>query len=104
MFKSPANRFASFGVVSALPGELIDQIWLIIDQNLQGLFPLTENVLNFELKADQKDHLQYVYHSDETQDTIAFDTDYAYQNSYPQTILVYDDGKAQTILLPQEAN
>ncbi len=104
MFKAPANRFASFGVVAALPDELIDRIWLIIDQNLQGVFPLKGNVLIFKLQADQKDHLQYVYQDDETKATIAIDTEYAYQNHYPQTLFVYDDGQAQTILLPQEAD
>ncbi len=104
MFKAPANRFASFGVVAVLPDDLIDQIWVIIDHNLQGVFPLDQNLLTFELRADQKDHLQYVYRSEATQNVIAFDTDYAYQDSFPQTLLVYDDGRAQTILLPQEAN
>ncbi|MFD1464571.1 DUF960 domain-containing protein [Lapidilactobacillus mulanensis] len=104
MFKSPANRFASFGVVSILPGELIDQIWSIIDQNLQGMFPLDNNVLTFELRHDQKNHVQYVYHSDDSTDTIAFDTEIVYQAAFPDTLLVYDDGQAQTILLPSEAN
>lgn len=104
MFKTPANRFASFGIVSVLPSELIDQIWLIIDQNLQGVFPLTQNVLVFELKTSAKGQLQYVYHHDKTGATIAFDTNFSYQNNYPESLLVYDDGQAQTILLPQEAN
>ena len=51
MFKAPANRFASFGVVAVLPDDLIDQIWVIIDHNLQGVFPLNQNLLTFELRA-----------------------------------------------------
>ncbi|GEL12641.1 hypothetical protein FC15_GL000927 [Lapidilactobacillus concavus DSM 17758] len=104
MFKTPANRFASFGVVAVLPGELIDQIWLIIDRQLKGLFPLNEQVLSFELRENDKQQVQYIYYLEDNNNAIAFDTDYAFQEDFPEALLVYDDGKAQTILLPSEAD
>ncbi|MCH3669766.1 DUF960 domain-containing protein, partial [Enterococcus faecium] len=43
-FDSSRNRYASVGVVSSLPDELIDSIWFIIDLDLKGVIPL-ENIL-----------------------------------------------------------
>ena len=44
-FDSSRNRYASVGVVSSLPDELIDSIWFIIDPIcLKGVIPL-ENIL-----------------------------------------------------------
>lgn len=40
MFETNHSRFATFGVISNLPGEIIDSIWMIIDRNLQGVVPL----------------------------------------------------------------
>ncbi len=48
MFKNSDQRFATIAVASKLPDALIDRFWSIIDQNLQGVFPL-ENVLTFDL-------------------------------------------------------
>lgn len=47
-FDSSRNRYASVGVVSSLPDELIDSIWFIIDLDLKGVIPL-ENILTFDL-------------------------------------------------------
>ena len=47
-FDSKKSRYASVGVVSSLPGELIDSIWYIIDLDLKGLIPL-DNILSFDL-------------------------------------------------------
>lgn len=46
-FDSKKSRYASVGVVSSLPGELIDSIWYIIDLDLKGLIPL-DNILSFD--------------------------------------------------------
>ncbi|EHI70404.1 hypothetical protein STRIC_0371 [Streptococcus ictaluri 707-05] len=35
-FQTIKKRYASFGVATSLPPELIDDIWQIIDQNLKG--------------------------------------------------------------------
>ncbi|OAU70655.1 GTP cyclohydrolase, partial [Lacticaseibacillus rhamnosus] len=52
MFAANHSRFATFGVISNLPGEIIDSIWLIIDRNLQGVVPLN-NLLRFDLQNHQ---------------------------------------------------
>jgi hypothetical protein len=77
MFNTNRGRYATFGVVSAVPGTIIDEIWRIIDRNLQGVLPLT-NV------------------------TIGFDTPYAFSSQLPKTVVAYDDGRSQTIILPSE--
>lgn len=48
MFENNHSRYASYGTVAALPGDMIDAVWEIIDQDLQGVFPL-ENLLTFKL-------------------------------------------------------
>ncbi|QOP52899.1 DUF960 domain-containing protein [Levilactobacillus brevis] len=52
MFESNHARYASYGTVAALPGEMIDAVWQIIDDDLQGLFPLA-NLLTFKLHNNQ---------------------------------------------------
>ena len=47
-FDSERNRYASVGVVSSMPGELIDSIWFIIDLDLKGVIPL-DNILAFDI-------------------------------------------------------
>lgn len=53
MFESNHARYASYGTVAALPGEMIDAVWQIIDDDLQGLFPLA-NLLTFKLHNNPK--------------------------------------------------
>ncbi|AEB80934.1 hypothetical protein SSUST3_0469 [Streptococcus suis ST3] len=37
-FEQTNGRYASFGVVTSLPGEVIDSFWYVIDHYLKGLF------------------------------------------------------------------
>ena len=39
-FSNPNERYASFGIVTSLPSELIDSFWFVIDKNLTGVFDL----------------------------------------------------------------
>lgn len=39
-FQKAKERYASFGVATSLPPELIDTFWEIIDHYLKGVFPL----------------------------------------------------------------
>ncbi|WP_261805540.1 DUF960 domain-containing protein [Lapidilactobacillus luobeiensis] len=103
MFQATDNRFATIAVASQLPDTLIDALWLIIDQDLQGVFPL-QNLLHFKLKATDQNNVQITFDSEATGDQIAFDTTAAYHNSYPEMILAYDDGRSQTILLPSDVD
>ncbi|MFD0897219.1 DUF960 domain-containing protein [Loigolactobacillus binensis] len=101
MFSNQHSRFASYGVVASIPGEMIDQIWSIIDNNLQGVFPLATTLV-FEI-SNNKGQVTYDYVQDH-EVVASFDTPYSYTSDYPATVLAYDDGSRQTILLPSETN
>ncbi|PWG01091.1 DUF960 domain-containing protein [Levilactobacillus bambusae] len=105
MFDNHHARYASYGTVAVLPGEMIDTVWYLIDQDLQGMFPL-ENVLTFHLEA-KDGKVAYRFQPTDLDDGIelsaTFDTDFPYSGDLPDTILAYDDGESQIILLPAEA-
>ncbi|MCV3740550.1 DUF960 domain-containing protein [Lentilactobacillus hilgardii] len=48
MFDPNQSRFASFSIVSTLPDQAIDNVWFIIDNDLQNVFPLS-NLIKFNL-------------------------------------------------------
>lgn len=48
MFNPNESRFASYTIVSSLPDEAIDNVWYIIDNDLQGVFQLS-NLITFNL-------------------------------------------------------
>ncbi|WP_179395518.1 DUF960 domain-containing protein [Lacticaseibacillus absianus] len=101
MFTTDHSRFATYGVIAQLPGEIIDSLWLIIDQNLTGVVPLGQ-LLRFDLlNTKGKLTVAFSQEGDETQ--IAIDLPFDYDPAYPGTVMAYDDGHAQTILLPTEA-
>ncbi|MCD2255789.1 DUF960 domain-containing protein [Lactobacillus sp. CC-MHH1034] len=102
MFQSRFGRFATVGVISSLPGEVIDSFWHIIDRNLQGVIPL-ENLLHFELKP-KDGKLTITFYEDNVDLKMTFDQPLPWNEDYPNKILAYDDGTSQTILLPSEAN
>ncbi|KRK97712.1 hypothetical protein FD04_GL000681 [Secundilactobacillus odoratitofui DSM 19909 = JCM 15043] len=85
--------------MNSLPGEIIDQVWYIIDNNLQGMFQLNE-MIGFNL-TNQKNHLTFEFLQ---QDNVvaSFDTPFPYAESFPEALWVYDDGSSQIILLPNE--
>lgn len=103
MFESNHARYASYGTVAVLPGDMIDAIWDIIDNDLQGLFPLA-NLLTFKLHNNQgMTTFEYVQTDDKRGAVSAgFDTDFTYAPQLPETVLAYDDGDSQIILLPSE--
>ncbi|EOL42681.1 hypothetical protein RV11_GL003004 [Enterococcus phoeniculicola] len=99
-FDRNRSRFASVGVVSSLPGELIDSIWVIIDLNLKGVIPLT-NVLTFDLV--NRGGLVTMHFSQENSEVeMDIDLPFHYSNNYPKQVFAFDDGTRQTILLPSE--
>ncbi|MFC6315076.1 DUF960 domain-containing protein [Lapidilactobacillus achengensis] len=103
MFQATDKRFATIAVASQLPDALIDALWLIIDHDLQGVFPL-KNLLQFSIAANDQNNVQISFDSETTGDQIAIDTQAAYHTSYPETVLAYDDGHSQTILLPSDVD
>ncbi|WP_125766335.1 DUF960 domain-containing protein [Lapidilactobacillus wuchangensis] len=101
MFQNSNQRFATIAVASKLPDALIDRFWTIIDQNLQGVFPLN-NVLTFDLAPNADNKVEITFSTEKLATEITFDTPIPYDASYPNTVLAYDDGRSQTILLPSD--
>lgn len=99
-FDSKKSRYASVGVVSSLPGELIDSIWYIIDLDLKGLIPL-ENILSFDL-IDNNNRVTMHFSQEDSEVEMDIDLPFGYSNKFPQEVFAYDDGNRQTILLPSE--
>ena len=102
MFTTNHSRFATYGVIAHLPGEVIDSIWLIIDQNLQGVIPLG-NLLRFDL-LNNGGKLTVAFSEKGSPTTMAIDLPFPYASQYPETVMAYDDGENQTILLPEEGH
>ncbi|WP_172189162.1 DUF960 family protein [Lentilactobacillus kribbianus] len=101
MFNKNDARFASYGIVNTLPDDAIDFIWHIIDNDLQGIFPLS-NLVKLDL-VNFQNKLSYDY-IDGDNLVATFDSPYPFSNDYPQSIVVYDNGNQQIIALPNELN
>ncbi|MFC6181566.1 DUF960 domain-containing protein [Lactiplantibacillus daowaiensis] len=99
MFDQNADRYATFGLVAKLPSAVIDSIWAIIDDDLQGVVPLAQ-VLQFAL-IDRQGTVTVVF--DAKNDSIfEFDLPADYDRSFPETVAVLDDGQNQTMMLVDE--
>lgn len=99
-FDNNRSRYASIGVVSSMPGELIDSVWYIIDFNLKGVFPL-ENLLAFTI-MNNKGFVTMGYTERESDIDITIDLPFKFVDGLPSEVQAYDDGKRETILLPSE--
>lgn len=99
MFDAAAERYATLGLASKLPGTVIDEIWHIIDADLQVMVDLPQ-VLQFAL-VSRSGHVTAVF--DDRHDSIfEFDLPETYHRSFPETIAVLDDGQYQTMMLMDE--
>ncbi|WP_283678137.1 DUF960 domain-containing protein [Lentilactobacillus sp. Marseille-Q4993] len=101
MFDRTHARFASYNVVSVMPDETIDNVWFLIDNNLQGVFPLS-NLVTFNL-VNNDQRLSYDFIQD-NELVATFDSPYPFNTDYPKTIVVYDSGDQQLIATPNEVN
>lgn len=99
MFDQDAERFATLGLASKLPSDVIDGIWQIIDADLQGVVQLPR-VLQFALIA-RSGHVTVVFDAKNSA-IFEFDLPDNYQRSFPETIAVLDDGQYQTMMLMDE--
>lgn len=99
-FDSDRSRYASLGVVSSLPGGLIDSIWLIIDLDLKGIIPLT-NLLHFDL-LNNNGQVTIHFAQENSEVELAIDLPFPYSSEYPSQVFAFDDGSQETILLPAE--
>lgn len=101
-FETTRARYASFGVATSLPSELIDTFWDILDNYLKTVVPL-DTVLTFKL-CRSKQGMTYEYHDAKRQLMIAFDYRYPFDPFFPETIYIIDHKGRQTILLAHELN
>lgn len=99
-FDQTNGRYASFGVVTSLPGEVIDSFWYFIDNYLKGVIPL-KSVLRFSIK-NRKGKVTLVFSQEGYRNAIALDLNSAFDPFYPSTILVMDKQGKETITLPDE--
>lgn len=101
-FDQTNGRYASFGVVTSLPGEVIDSFWYVIDHYLKGVIPL-RNVLRFSLK-NRKGKITLVFSQEGYKNAIAVDLNIRFDPFYPSTILVMDKMGKETVTLPDEVS
>lgn len=99
-FEETKGRYASFGIVTSLPGDIIDHFWYIIDNYLKGVIPL-KSILRFQLK-NRKGKLSIVFSQELYKNAIRVDFQSSFDPFYPSTVLVIDRKGQETILLPDE--
>lgn len=99
-FEQTTGRYASFGVVTSLPGEVIDSFWYIIDHYLKGVIPL-KSVVRFTIK-NRQGKVTLVFSQENYKNAMAVDLNSRFDPFYPSTILVIDKQGKETITLPDE--
>ncbi|CYV23788.1 DUF960 domain-containing protein [Streptococcus suis] len=99
-FEQTNGRYASFGVVTSLPGEVIDSFWYVIDYYLKGVIPL-KNVIRFSIK-NRRGKITLVFSQEGYKNVLAVDLSSRFDPFYPSTILVMDKQGKETITLPDE--
>lgn len=99
-FTNTKGRYASFGIVTSLPGNVIDSFWFIIDHYLKDVIPL-KSVIRFNLqKHDGK--IRLTFSQEQYQNAISVDLPYSFDPLYPRTVLIIDKNGKETITLPDE--
>ncbi|MGT2924606.1 DUF960 domain-containing protein [Streptococcus caviae] len=99
-FANTKGRYASFGVVTSLPPELIDVFWEILDNNLKDVFTL-DDILTFRL-LNNHGQLSFKYYDKYSQTVIVSDYAAKYDPFYPEIVQIVDNNGRETILLPHE--
>jgi len=100
-FTSTVGRYASFGTVATIPGEVIDAFWYIIDNHLKGVFSLG-NLLNFEL-INQRGKLSIRFSQEDDAFTeIVVDFEYPFDPAWPRLFHAVDQMGRETIMTPSE--
>lgn len=99
-FTNTRGRYASFGVVTSLPDNIIDSFWYIIDNFLKGVFELDE-LLQFEL-INNKGKTTFRFSQDSLTTVVTFDFNDTFNSFFPREIFVTDNNGKETIMLPDE--
>ncbi|BCP61172.1 DUF960 domain-containing protein [Streptococcus suis] len=101
-FDKTVGRYASFGIVTSLPGEVIDSFWYVIDNYLKGVIPL-KSVIQFSIK-NRGGKITLVFSQERYKNVLAVDLSSRFDPFYPSTVLVVDKQGQETITLPDEVN
>ncbi|HEL1587116.1 TPA: DUF960 domain-containing protein [Streptococcus suis] len=101
-FSTTKGRYASFGIVTSLPSQLIDQVWYLIDNYLKGVFPLP-NLLKIQL-INKNGKIQFCFKHQSLPISILIDSKERFDPFYPTKVIVIDKDGIQTILLPDEVH
>ena len=99
-FTNTRGRYASFGVVTSLPDDIVDSFWYIIDNFLKGVFELDE-LLRFEL-INHQGKLTFRFSEASLSTTVSFDFNDAFDPFFPREIFVSVNNGKETIMLPDE--
>ncbi|MGT2753592.1 DUF960 domain-containing protein [Streptococcus ovis] len=99
-FTNTTGRYASFGIVTSLPSEIIDSFWYTIDQYLKHVIPL-KKIIHFKLR-NNKGKVSITFSQDRNKDVMTIDTPYKFDPFYPHTVYVIDRNGRETITLPDE--
>lgn len=99
-FTNTKGRYASFGVVTSLPPELIDVFWEILDNNLKDVFTL-DTLLTFQLMNNQG-QLSFKYYDKYNKTVIVSDYATKFDPFYPEIVQIIDNNGRETIILPYE--
>lgn len=99
-FQETKGRYASFGVVSTLPGEVIDQVWYVLDNYLKGVLPL-KSLLRFQLK-NRNGRISLLFSQEGCKERLEVDFETRFAPFYPSTLLVIDRKGRETVVLPEE--
>ena len=101
-FTNTKGRYASFGIVTSIPGELIDSVWYCIDQYLKHVIPL-KHIIRFNIK-NRSGQITLVFSQENYKHSLAVDLTLPFDPYYPRTILVMDKNGKETVALPDELN
>ena len=88
-FTNTKGRYASFGVVTSLPPELIDVFWEILDNNLKDVFTL-DTLLTFQLVNNQG-LLSFKYYDKYSKTVIVSDYAAKFDPFYPEIVQIIDN-------------
>ncbi len=99
-FKNTKERYASFGIATSLPHDIIDTFWDLLDNYLKDVVPL-DNILLFRL-TQKNNKLSFEYHDHKRNILIVFDYNVPFDPFFPEIINIVDNHGIETIMLPYE--
>ncbi len=99
-FEKNKERYASFGVTTSLPHEIIDTFWDLLDHYPKNVVPL-DPILTFRL-ANNHNNVTFEYHDSKRKIFIGFDYNFPFDPFFPEIVHIIDQAGVETLLLPHE--